>query len=122
MADASNSPPWGKDWLEANQRYWADAADRWWKQMTPPAPPSSRELFDRLVEQGKTFLRFSEELTASTTQAGGAFHSQDEWQRALRSIAETWQAGFGQPAGDPGLAAFWKLPFDTWSRTASGRT
>jgi polyhydroxyalkanoate synthase subunit PhaE len=119
MADASNSPPWGENWLEANQQYWADAADRWLKLITPPVPPSSRELFDRLVEQGKTFLRFSEELTASTTRAGGAFHSQEEWQRALRTIAENWQAGFGRPAGDPGLAAFWKLPFDTWSRTAS---
>ena len=119
MADASNSPPWGENWLEGSQQYWADAAERWWKLMTPPAPPSSRDLFDRLVEQGKTFLRFSEELTASTSRAGGAFHSQEEWQRALRTIAENWQAGLGQPAGNPGLAAFWKLPFDTLSRTAS---
>ena len=143
MADTSTSPPWGDNWLEANQRYWdawtrlwdkpaerpvpgpqpdpgwAEAADRWWKVMTPPVPPSSRELFDRLLEQGKTFLRFSEALTASTKQAGGAFHSQEEWQRALRTIAEHWQAGFGQPPADPGFAAFWKLPFDTWSRTAS---
>jgi class III poly(R)-hydroxyalkanoic acid synthase PhaE subunit len=143
MAEGSNSTSWGDNWLEANQRYWdawtkvwekpagvaspdappeltwADAADRWWKLMTPPVPPSSRELFDRLVEQGKAFLKFSEELTASTASAGGAFHAQDEWQRALRTIAENWQAGFGPPAADPGLAAFWKLPFDTWSRAAS---
>ncbi len=143
MADAPKSPPWGDKWMEANQGYWdawtrlweqpaertaagqppdldwAEAADRWWKLMPPPVPPSSRELFDRLVEQGKTFLRFGEEFAGSATKAGGAFQSQEEWQRALRAFAENWQVGFGHPASDAGLAAFWKLPFDTWSRTVS---
>lgn len=144
MADAPNAPIWGTEWIEANQRYWdawislwppsaesgspssrtaempwAEAMERWWRLTSPPTPPGSRELIDRLLEQGKTFLRFGEELTASMARAGGAFQSQDEWQRALRTIAESWRAGFGQPAGDAGFATFWNLPFDTWSRTAS---
>jgi class III poly(R)-hydroxyalkanoic acid synthase PhaE subunit len=144
MADAPNAPLWGTEWIEANQRYWDawtqlwppsaeagssgrrppeppwdQAMERWWRIMSPPTPPSSRELIERLLEQGKTFLRFGEELTASMARAGGAFQSQDDWQRALRTIAESWQAGFNQSAGDAGFATFWNLPFDTWSRTAS---
>jgi class III poly(R)-hydroxyalkanoic acid synthase PhaE subunit len=52
-------------------------------------------------------------------RASGGFQSQDDWQVALRTIAERWQAGFSQSAGDAGFATFWNLPFDTWSRTAS---
>jgi class III poly(R)-hydroxyalkanoic acid synthase PhaE subunit len=144
MADAPNSPPWGDDWIEANRQYWdawtrawrppaeqptpaagpppglpwADIADRWWKLMMPPAPPSSRQVLDQLVEQGKTFLQFGEDLTSSLARTGG-FQSPDDWQRALKAIADSWQAGFAQPPGAAGLAAFWKLPLDTWSRTAS---
>ncbi len=114
MAEAPKTPPWGDDWMEANRRYWdawthfgeqpaeraapgkppepgwAEAADRWWKVMTPPVPPGSRELFDRLMEQGKTFFRFGEAFAASATKGGGAFQSQNVWQQGLRAIAEQW--------------------------------
>jgi class III poly(R)-hydroxyalkanoic acid synthase PhaE subunit len=143
MADAPNIPPWGEAWAEATRLYWnawtrawqpagpttagerpaadlswAEVAERWWRLATPPAPPDSRELFDHLLEQGKGFLRFGEEFTSSLSRAGGAFQSPEDWQRALSTIVESWQAGF-TPSADAGLAAFWKLPFDTWSRTVS---
>lgn len=70
---------------------------------SPKAPPGSRELFDRLMEQGKTFLRFGEAFAASATKGGGAFQSQEQWQQGLRSIAEQWG----------------KAPFESWTRAFS---
>jgi poly[(R)-3-hydroxyalkanoate] polymerase subunit PhaE len=144
MADAPDAPAWGTEWIEANQRYWdawtnlwppssvpsssaadaptipwAEALEQWRKLMSPPTPPSSRELMEHLMEQGKAFLRFAQALSSSAARPGSAFQSPDEWRLALRAIAESWQAGFARPAGDGGFAAFWNLPFDTWSRTVS---
>ena len=144
MADAPDAPIWGTEWIEANQRYWdawtnlwppspapgstaadplttawAEALEQWRKLMSPPTPPGSRELMEHLIEQGKAFLRFAEALSSSAARAGSASQSPDEWLLALRTIAESWQAGFARPAGDAGFAAFWNLPLDTWSRTVS---
>lgn len=144
MPEAANAPFWDQDWMEANQRYWeawtrvwrhptapadsapataasepgwAEALDRWWQLMNPATPLGSRDVFERLIEQGKLFLRFGEGL--SSAFAGGGSGSTEEWRRAWRAIAESWQSGFTMPSGGPGVGAFWALPFDTWSRTAS---
>jgi class III poly(R)-hydroxyalkanoic acid synthase PhaE subunit len=146
MAEAANAPFWDQDWMDANRRYWeawtrvwrqpaepadsapatappesgwAEALDRWWQLMNPAAPPGSREVFERLIEQGKLFLRFGEGLSSTLAGGGSAFQSTEEWRRAWRAIAESWQSGFTTPPGGAGVGAFWTLPFDTWSRTAS---
>jgi len=146
MPEAANAPFWDQDWMEANRRYWegwtrvwrqpavpadsdpatappepgwAEALGRWWQLMNPATPLGSREVFERLIEQGKQFLRFGEGLSSALAGGGSGFQSTEEWRRAWRAIAESWQSGFTMPSGGPGVAAFWTLPFDTWSRTAS---
>jgi class III poly(R)-hydroxyalkanoic acid synthase PhaE subunit len=146
MAEAANAPFWDQDWMDANRRYWeawtrvwrqpaepadsapaaappepgwAEALDRWWQLMNPATPPGSREIFGRLIEQGKLFLRFGEGLSSAFAEGGSGFQSTEEWRRAWRAIAESWQSGFTTPPGGEGVGAFWTLPFDTWSRTAS---
>jgi class III poly(R)-hydroxyalkanoic acid synthase PhaE subunit len=55
-------------------------------------PPTSRDIFQRLTEQAMAFQQFAGQLSTNLSQFNGS--------------------------GD-GLAAFWKLPLDTWSRTVS---
>jgi hypothetical protein len=115
MVEARETPSWGEEWMDAQRRYWeawgsvlrqaqdssgnpagpgwAESIDQWFKLMAPPMPPTSRDIFDRLTEQATAFQQFSEQLSATLSQFGGS--------------------------PDGGLAAFWKLPLDTWSRTAS---
>jgi len=84
------------------------------------APPSSADLLQRIADQGKVFLTMVEEYTATAMRSGNAFSTSTDWERVFRSAADGWQRALGLSAGDPaGLSTFWKLPFDTWSRTAS---
>jgi hypothetical protein len=114
MVEAREAPSWGEEWMDANRRYWeawnsvfrqtqdssggstrpdwAEPLEQWFKLMAPPMPPTSRDIFDRLTEQATAFQQFGEQLSATLGQFGGSAD---------------------------GLAACWKLPMDTWSRTAS---
>ena len=68
---------------------WGRAFEDWWRKATPAVPGAPPGLLQALIEQGKAFLRLGEDLAAS---------------------------------GSPdltGIGTAWKLPFDTWSRTAS---
>jgi poly[(R)-3-hydroxyalkanoate] polymerase subunit PhaE len=140
MVETREAPSWGEEWVDANRRYWeawasvvgqaqdpsdgsarggwAESMEQWFKLMTPPMPPVSRELFGRLTEQARSFQQFGEQLSATLTQLGGSSQSTEDWQRSFRTMAEGWTAAFSAPPNG-GLAAFWKLPFDTWSRTVS---
>jgi polyhydroxyalkanoate synthase subunit PhaE len=115
MVETREAASWAEEWMDANRRYWeawtgvfrgadeasggtarsqwAESMEQWLKLMAPPMPPKSHELFDRMVEQGKSFQQFGEQLSAVLSQFNGS--------------------------ADGGLAAFWKLPLDTWSRTLS---
>lgn len=115
MVKAGEAPlTWGQEWMDANRRYWeawrslfhqtqespaasaagwAQSMQQWFSLMAPPLPPTSRDIFDRLTEQAAVFQQFGEQLSASLSQFNGS--------------------------ADGGLAAFWKLPLDTWSRTVS---
>jgi polyhydroxyalkanoate synthase subunit PhaE len=114
MVETREAPAWGEAWVDANRRYWdawssmfreaqnsaagsdrpawADSLEQWFRLMAPPMPPTSRDLFERLTEQATAFQQFAEQLSATLSQLGGSAD---------------------------GLAAFWKLPLDTWSRTVS---
>jgi polyhydroxyalkanoate synthase subunit PhaE len=114
VVDTQEAPSWGEAWVDANRRYWeawgsvlretqdsvagsarapwAESLEQWFKLMAPPMPPTSRDIFERLTEQAAAFQQFGEQLSATLTQFGGS---------------------------SDGLAAFWKLPLDTWSRTVS---
>jgi hypothetical protein len=71
---------------------WAESLEQWFRLMAPPMPPTSRDIFERLTDQATAFQQFAEQVSATLTQFGGSAD---------------------------GLAAFWKLPLDTWSRTVS---
>jgi polyhydroxyalkanoate synthase subunit PhaE len=115
MVEAREAPSWGEELMDANRRYWeawssvlrqaqdpsggsarpgwAESMEQWFKLMAPPMPPTSRDIFDRLTEQATAFQQFGEHLSTTLGQFGGS--------------------------SDGGLAALWKLPLDTWSRTVS---
>jgi class III poly(R)-hydroxyalkanoic acid synthase PhaE subunit len=142
MANATEAPFWGPEWMAASQRQWADWAD-WWRQhaepdpkaptgsqgwaevlerwgriLSPPAPPKSSELLERLLDQSRAFLQFGEQFAAGLAESSNVFQTAEEWRRALQKLAESWGSG-AEPPADAAIAAFWKLPFDTWNRTLS---
>jgi polyhydroxyalkanoate synthase subunit PhaE len=148
MADGSNAPPPTDPWSQGGREYWdawlglwqqgvraaaPEAAqpkqrepewgrffEDWWRTATRGAPPSSADLLQRLADQGRAFLAMAEEYTATAMRSGNALSTPADWERVLRSASEGWQRALGLSPADPaGLSTFWKLPLDTWSRTAS---
>lgn len=130
------------DWLNIQQKYWeqwtdmgrkamgADlpkttpwegAMDHWWKAMAPAAPDMSRDVVERMMDQGKMFFRMADTFTRNLSTAGGT--GGDGWQsvsHALDEMQKSFTAGFGE--GDTAInkmLAFWELPYDNWQRMAS---
>ena len=105
---------------ERREPEWGRFFEEWWRMAAQGAPPSSADLLQRIADQGKVFLTMVEEYTATAMRSGNAFSTSTDWERVFRSAADGWQRALGLSAADPaGLSTFWKLPFDTWSRTAS---
>jgi len=130
------------DWLTVQQKYWEQwtdmsrkamgvdipkttpwegAMDHWWKAMAPAAPDMSRNVMERMMEQGKMFFRMAENFTGNLPKAGDT--TSDAWQsvtKALDEMQKAFTTGFGE--GDTPLnkmMAFWELPYDNWQRMAS---
>ncbi len=102
------------------QPEWGQFFEEWWRMAARGAPPSSADLMQRIAEQGKIFLAMAEEYTATAMRSGNASSTPTDWERVFRSASEGWQRALGlSPAEPAGLSTFWKLPFDTWSRTTS---
>lgn len=106
---------------------WADATQQWWRSLAPAGPPQIQDLYARMVEQGMNFLRAGEDRTALFDGLASGARSAQEWQRATMARFEEMRAALaGDSPGTPGAAptwmAQWQAPFDSWLRTAGGRT
>lgn len=153
MADEQSTTgnAWSQAWLEAQRKYWdtwlelsrqagtslggegtaagnpwAQALDRWWQAVAPAAAPGSvaGEVTSKLMDQGKVFLQFSEQLGKAVQDAQWAAKAGEGWRDALSQSFERLRKVFGgglAEGGEVGKAmwAFWGLPIDTWRRVAS---
>jgi class III poly(R)-hydroxyalkanoic acid synthase PhaE subunit len=130
------------DWLETQRKYWESwtemsrkamgleggdvtspwqaALDHWWKAVSPTAPDASKQLMERMMDQGKSLFKMVETFLPGA--AGGG----DAW-GAFSKALDDMQKGFiaslgGMGEGGNGLhrrLAFWELPYDNWQRMAS---
>lgn len=132
-----------RDWAEAQRKYW-DA----WLELSHQAPEGSQpwqqalegmlkfmgrpaaadttgsEVSDRLLEQGRAFFQFGDEMMGLLRQMQSATQAGEAWQARFGQGLETLREGFGK-AGEQaaeaaqGALAFWGLPLDTWRRVSS---
>ncbi len=112
MADNATLAWWGEQWMEANLRWWdagtkpdpTAAFDWWWRLLRVPGPASAPQPLERLIEQGRAFLRFGEELTTALL-AGSDIRGTDAWAHTFKAVTDQWQSAFTQPAAPAGARA-----------------
>jgi poly[(R)-3-hydroxyalkanoate] polymerase subunit PhaE len=105
---------------------WADAMDQWWNVVAKNVP-EHREIYDRMVEQGKAIMSIGQELTNLLIGVSSSAQNGDGWKEQLKShfdsvkeaVAKTQSAG-DLPAYLRGFASMCELPLDTMWRTMSG--
>jgi len=128
-----------EDWLSLQQKYWEQwtdlsrkalgakapttnpwesAMDHWWKAVSPAAPNASREVMERMMEQGKMFFRMAENFTKYLPQSGTS--AADGWTAITKALDEIQKAFTGSQAegGESinKMMAFWELPYDNCQR------
>jgi polyhydroxyalkanoate synthase subunit PhaE len=100
---------------------WAKGLESWWSGLGGELNQPAQDFFQRIVDQGKSFLGLSEKFTA-------LFKDGDisNWQATLQTKIAELNASFAANPGtfDPSgswmrLLPFFELPMDTWNRTLS---
>lgn len=153
MADQASAAGnvWSQAWLDAQRKYWdavlelsqqtasrlsaegksaenpwAHALERWWQAVAPSAQAGSpqAEVTSKLLDQGKVFFQFSDQLIKAVQEMQSAAKVGEGWRDALTQSFEQLRKLFasGTPEGgevSKALWAFWGLPIDTWRRVAS---
>jgi len=138
-----------ESWMESQQKYWnswAEMAQRgmktpeapknplteglnqWWQAVSPMAPPTGREVFDRLMDVSKGYYSMAERfMSGAQTNKDGGMEAINGWLDGMQKMWTDWsQAGasfrpdsmFGGNQFK-GLTTFWDLPMDTWNRLAA---
>jgi class III poly(R)-hydroxyalkanoic acid synthase PhaE subunit len=113
---------------EAPKNPLADGLNQWWQAVSPMAPPTGRDVFDRLMDVSKGYYSLAERfMGGAQTGKDGGMEAINGWLDGMQKMWTDWsQAGaafrpdslFG---GDQfkGLTTFWDLPMDTWNRLAA---
>ncbi len=144
-----NSNNWMDNWLESQQKYWnawsdmaqrgmkapeapknplADGLNQWWQAVSPMAPPTGRDVFDRLMDVSKGYYSMAERfMSGAQGNKDGGMDAINGWLDGMQKMWTDWsQAGaafrpdslFGGNQFK-GLTTFWDLPMDTWNRLAA---
>jgi class III poly(R)-hydroxyalkanoic acid synthase PhaE subunit len=132
---------WNSDWMETQQKYWQawtdmglkamggkapatspweGALDHWWQALAPAASKESKEFIDKLLDQGKMFLRMTDDFHRNLGQGAGM----EDWSALVQKTFGDPLGAFQAGTGNDGEAlhrvmAFWELPFDNWQRMVS---
>ena len=128
------------DWMETQRKYWDSwiamnrkalgqagesqtapwgaALDHWWKAVSPAAPAASKQLMERMMDQGKSFFQMTESLMPGAGQDGlTAFNKAlDDMQKAFTGVLT---GANGEQNTMHRMLAFWELPYDNWQRMVS---
>ncbi len=143
-----SSKNWMEDWMNAQQSYWttwadmaqrgmkvpeapknplADGLDQWWRAVSPMAPTTGREVFDKLMDVSKGYYTMAERFMAGGQNNQDGMEAINGWLDGMQRMWSEWsQAGsafrpdamFGNQQLK-GMSTFWDLPMDTWNRLAA---
>lgn len=145
----SNSNDWTESWLNSQQNYWkawadmaqrgmkapeapknpfADGLSQWWQSVSPMAPPTGRDAFDKLMDVSKNYFSMAERfMTGAQAKPDGGMEAINAWLDGMQKTWSDWtQMGSAfRPEGMfskdqfKGMNTFLDLPMDTWNRMAS---
>lgn len=133
----NQSPFWNDDWMKIQNQYWEQlnkfsrqaanvtappkspwesAMDHWWQTISPNVDASAQDFMDKMIEQGKSFMRMGESLTANME------HTSD-WTEALeQTFAQMHQqmneATDSAHEGINKVLSFWQSPLENWQKFA----
>ncbi|HYN78335.1 MAG TPA: class III poly(R)-hydroxyalkanoic acid synthase subunit PhaE [Lamprocystis sp. (in: g-proteobacteria)] len=135
----NNDSFFSNDWMETQRKYWENwmamsrkamgteggsqtapweaALDHWWQALSPGAPDASKQVMQKMMDQGKAFFKMAE------TFVPGANGGVDGWTAFAKTLEDMQQSfrGSVDQGGDAvhRLMAFWEMPYDNWQRMVS---
>lgn len=137
----SDTPFWNEDWMQLQQKYWEqwgemsrkamgmqppkspweNAMENWWSAVAPATDKSTRAFMDKMMDQGRSFFQFNEELSRNAAKGKDWL---DTANQALEKLQENFAAAAEQTseAGKNSfsrMAGFWEGPMESW-RNAAG--
>ena len=124
MADKTTNPFLFPEWINSPGSY-SDLMDLWWKNLAPSVPDSSQDIFQKIMDQGKTFYFLSEQFNQLLQGITSINKTSDEWQKYLNEQFDSLKNIYTASDNDlnktmQGMFSAWQLlPMDTWQRTLS---
>jgi polyhydroxyalkanoate synthase subunit PhaE len=145
----SNSNDWTESWMNSQQNYWkawadlaqrgmkapeapknpfADGLTQWWQSVSPMAPPTGRDAFDKLMDVSKNYFSMAERfMSGAQAKPDGGMEAINSWLDGMQKTWSDWsQMGSAfRPEGMfskdqfKGMNTFLDLPMDTWNRMAA---
>jgi class III poly(R)-hydroxyalkanoic acid synthase PhaE subunit len=140
VADPKNA--WMESWLNTQQNYWkawsdmaqngiktpeapknpwADGINQWWQAVSPMAPPSGRDVFDKLMDVSRGYFSMAEKFMNSAGKETG-MEAMNGWLENMQGSWNDWMKNGGLMRPDAqhkSMMTFWDLPLDTWQRLAA---
>jgi class III poly(R)-hydroxyalkanoic acid synthase PhaE subunit len=140
VADPNNA--WMESWLNTQQNYWkawsdmaqngiktpeapknpwADGISQWWQAVSPMAPPTGRDVFDKLMDVSRGYFSMAEKFMNSAGKETG-MEAMNGWFENMQGSWNDWMnnGGLLRPdAQHKSMMTFWDLPLDTWQRLAA---
>ncbi len=145
----SNSNDWTESWMNSQQNYWkawadlaqrgmkapeapknpfADGLTQWWQSVSPMAPPTGRDAFDKLMDVSKGYFSLAERfMTGAQAKPDGGMDAINGWLDGMQKTWSDWsqmgnafrpESMFSKDQFK-GMNTFLDLPMDTWNRMAA---
>lgn len=142
---STNSDDWARFWAQAQEqawetwqsvmtrptvaaesdpdqvfRIWSEGLEQLWQGYALELSDTQREVFTRLLDQGKGFLFLSHQMLKAFERMQHQTDGGKEWKPILRRCIDQAQGQLRHWAGiSTGQAALWGLPMEMWERIAS---
>ncbi|MGD9255691.1 MAG: class III poly(R)-hydroxyalkanoic acid synthase subunit PhaE [Chromatiales bacterium] len=136
--------PWLDSWMQAQQQFWnkwsemaagaspqvsspanawAEGMERWWKQAAPSTPDLTSDLYEKLMETGKSFFSMAEGFGKSSHPMEHTHEHLNHWFDQMKENYRQLHEGgasLGEQArqGAKDFMAFWEVPMESWHKTA----
>ncbi len=136
--------PWLDSWMQAQQQFmnkwsemasgvtpqvsspanaWAEGMEKWWKQAAPTTPDLTSDLYQKLMEMGKSFFSMAEGYSTSSHPMGHTHEHLNHWFDQMKENYRQLHEGgavLSEQAkqGAKDFMAFWEVPMESWHKTA----